>query len=465
MSPAMTRLPRSIPQLRFSPAFILLCALLAAIWLGGGASRADALGQSVVRASAWGCLILALLLGPRPAVASARVVWLILALAILLPLLQLIPLPPATWQALPGRALLVDATAGGPQPWRPWAIVPGATWNAASSLVVPLSVCVLVSSISTAERAWLPGVVLALVVGSTVVGLLQFSGIGFNNPLINDQPGEVSGSFANRNHFAVFLAFGCMLAPVWAFLDDRSPEWRAPFAFGLVLLFALTILACGSRTGLVLGALGGLFGLLMVRKGVQRTLRRYPKWVTPVLIASVIGVAVLFVLISIAADRAIAINRLLELEAGQDLRRRALPTVVEMVRLYMPFGTGLGGFDQIYRIHEPFDMLALNYFNHAHNDFLEIALDTGVVGIAFLAVAILWWLLASIRVWRAGPEPRFAEPKLGSAMILLVLIASVFDYPARTPMMMAMLVVAGIWLTSPVRVAGSAALRKRARDV
>jgi hypothetical protein len=35
---------------------------------------------------------------------------------------------------------------------------------------------------------------------------------------------------------------------------------------------------------------------------------------------------------------------------------------------------------------------------------------------------------------------------LGFVLLLLVILASVVDYPARTPMMMAVVVLAGLWL-------------------
>jgi hypothetical protein len=43
-------------------------------------------------------------------------------------------------------------------------------------------------------------------------------------------------------------------------------------------------------------------------------------------------------------------------------------------------------------------------------------------------------------------------------MLLLVFIASIFDYPARTPMIMAMIVVAGVWLGERVQVYRGSAL-------
>lgn len=435
----------SFLSFRPSLSFILLMVLLTATWLAGGASRADTYGQVVVRIVAWAVLFAGALAAERPALGEARPVAWLLAGAIGLTALQLVPLPPGIWQALPGRGIFADAAtlSGQEQPWRPWAIVPGATMNALSSLVVPLATLLLVCGTRPAERAILPGMVLSLIVASTVVGLLQFSGGGFTNPLVNDTPGQVSATFANRNHLALFVAFGCPLAPIWALQGGHRPGWRGPIALGLIPLFVLTILASGSRAGMLVGVIGLAAGLIATWRPLRNELRRYPRWVLPALVAGFVVAILALVALSVAADRAVSISRVLTLDTGQDMRQRGLSTVLEMVRTYFPFGTGLGSFDPMFRMHEPFALLKLTYFNHAHNDYLEILLDAGIPGAALLTGGIGWWLWASMRAWR-GTD---LLPRLGSVLLLLVLIASLFDYPARTPLIMATIVVAAIWLS------------------
>lgn len=447
---------------RFAPSlsFLLLCLLLVALWLAGGTSRSDALGQVVVRSAAAIAMAIAILFAPRPSLTTMRPVVYLLALVILLPLVQLVPLPPAVWQALPGRALFVQAAdiIHEAQPWRPWAIVPGATVNAVASLIVPAAVLLLVSGSKEDERALVPGLLLALIAASTLLGLLQLSGAHFNNPLINDNVGQVRGTFANRNHFALFLALGCLLAPIWAFLGGRRPEWRGPVALGLALLFALTIAVTGSRAGIVVGMFALVAGLWIVRHGIRRTMAHYPRWAFPAVLAAIPGVIAIFVLLTIAAGRAASIERLFTGDTAQDMRSRGLPTVLEMVRNYFPAGSGFGGFDQVFRIHEPLALLKPTYFNHAHNDLLEVVLDGGIAGAGILVAALAWLAYAGLRAWRAGPGTRHGLPKAGAVVLLLILIASAFDYPARTPMMMAIIVLAATWLSESATTPRASAL-------
>ncbi|MBW6526754.1 O-antigen ligase family protein [Sphingomonas sp. RHCKR7] len=446
---------------------LLLIILFATLWLGGGASRADALGQALVRSMAWALLGATILFGPRPRLGEARPVLLLLVAAVLLSLLQLVPLPPPLWQTLPGRGVLTEAAAssGQAQPWRPLAIVPGAAANAVASLVVPIATYVLIVSLRPEERRWLPRLMPALVVAGALVGLLQFSGVHFNNPLINDTVGEVSGPFANRNHFALFVAMGCTMVPTWAFLDGRSPHWRAPVALGLSVLLALIILSSGSRAGLALGAVGLVCGLLIARKDIRRLLARYPRWVFPSLVAAIVGLIAIFVLISVAADRAVAINRALAMDPAQDMRSRGLPIVWDMVATYFPAGSGLGGFDQLFRLHEPFALLKPTYFNHAHNDWLEIVLDAGAAGALLLGAAVAWWGWASVRAWRGQTSGSVMQGRLGSTLIGMILLASLFDYPARTPMVMAILVVAARWMCGEPEAASTSALPRDGRHL
>ena len=426
--------------------FAVFCVFLLILWTAGGASRADAIGQVVVRLAAVVSLLVLAIFGERPVIARARYVWWLLLAAIGIAALQLIPLPPAIWQALPGRAMFAEATLGQSQPWRPLAIVPGAAINALVSLVVPLATLTVVSGIREDERVLIPGVMLAMIVASNLLGLMQFSGAGFNNPFINDTPGQMSSSFANRNHFALLLALGCLLVPAWVFADGRRSRGRAVIGFSLILLFLLTILASGSRAGMVLGALALCSAMLVARDGVRRELRRAPRWVVPALIVFVVVSVATFVLISIAADRAVSIQRAFDVDAGSDMRSRALPTVWAMTLEYFPFGAGLGSFDPVFRIHEPLELLKPTFFNHAHNDLIEIVLDAGLPGLLLLVVALAWWGWTSVRAWRPGVIASPMLPRTGSAMLLLVVLASVFDYPARTPMMMALIVVAALWL-------------------
>lgn len=446
----MQSLRRSLPRLGINLPLVLLAALLAILLLAGGASRADALGQAVVRGASWAALIAMLLLDKTPTATPARLVLYLLIATILIVALQLIPLPPALWQSLPGRAALAGAApvAGIAQPWRPLTMAPWATINALSSLVVPLAVLLLARKLGNDEQARLRGLLLVLIALSALIGLLQFSGAGVENAFVNYTIGDVSGTMANRNHFALLMAIGCLIAPVWAFSAHRAARWRAPFALALLLLFLLVILASGSRAGLLVGVLATVIGIVLARRGLKRELAGAPKWLFPALLILVAVLAIAAVAASILFGRAIAVDRAFVLEADQEMRARALPVVLDMVRAYFPTGAGFGSFDLSFRLHEPFDLLKPTYFNHAHDDLLELLIDGGLPAAILMLAAFCWWAISSVRAWAGRGRAGQTQQRLGSAILLIIFIASLFDYPARTPLIMAVLVLAALWLSS-----------------
>lgn len=417
------------------------------------------MGQILTRAASWAVIVVAALFARRPRIGDAKTAALVLGAAILLCGAQLVPLPPAMWLALPTRGVFADPLVSPPDLWRPWSLVPGATVNALSSLVVPLAVLVLATSVRDDQKQWIPFVVLAVIAFALLVGLLQFTGARIVNPLVNGTPGAVDGLIANRNHFALLLGIGLLIAPVWGVQIGRGSRLRMPLALGLIVLLVLTILASGSRAGMAVGTVALVLGLAISRRGLKSVFRRYPRWTLPAIGIGTLALIAIFVLVSVAADRAVSIDRLAKIDAGDDMRVRGLPTVLAIVRLYFPFGSGLGSFDPIFRIHEPFSLLKPTYFNHAHNDFLEIVLTAGAPGLLLLVAAIGWWVWRSVGAWRNNA----VLPKLGSATLLLILLASIVDYPARTPIIMALATIAAIWLEATG--AGEAPLRSSERTL
>lgn len=436
------------------PALVLLVLLTAGLWIAGGASRADAIGQAVVRGLAAITMLIAISFFRFSPTRPALPVLGLLGGAIALVLLQLVPLPPGLWQSLPGRAAFVDRLGDENAVWRPLSLVPDATVNAAGALIVPLSVAVVILALRPSERRWLSTLLLALIAASTLVGLIEFSGQAVANPFVSPAD-PVAGTFANRNHFALFLALGCLITPVWALALHQKAVWRDASALLLVPLIVLGLLGSGSRAGLVLGVVGLIMGTLIARAGLAARTRRARRAILAGIAAGIILLGA-FVLIIFVSGRADAINRVLQLGAENDLRWRVTGDLIALVQHYFPAGTGFGSFDPIFRQQERFELLQLTYLNHAHNDFIEVLLDGGLPASLLMAAAFIWWMIATWTVWRRGPTQEVLQGRLGSAIILLIALASAVDYPARTPLMMATLVLASLLLCWGASMSGTA---------
>jgi hypothetical protein len=103
---------------------------------------------------------------------------------------------------------------------------------------------------------------------------------------------------------------------------------------------------------------------------------------------------------------------------------------------------------------KPEDVQAESYVNRAHDDFLEVWLEAGVVGIALIATFVTWWGLRSVKLWRRSPPAGAREidvslARAATVVVGLLLAHSVIDYPLRTDAMMAILAFACALLVAP----------------
>jgi O-antigen ligase len=96
----------------------------------------------------------------------------------------------------------------------------------------------------------------------------------------------------------------------------------------------------------------------------------------------------------------------------------------------MPLGSGLGSFVRVYRLYESPDAVTNKYVIHAHNDYVEIALELGLAGVFLLLLFLEWWISQSIAVWRRGEDGPWA--RAASIASGTVLVHSLVDFPLRS---------------------------------
>lgn len=116
--------------------------VLAAALLGGGTMQGLP-GDAIFIATGLLLAVLLVAAWPAPALRPYRFELSLLTAVLALPLLQLVPLPPALWTALPGCAVLAaqQAAVGIAPHWAPPNLDPAGTWRAWLALL-PGSVAV-----------------------------------------------------------------------------------------------------------------------------------------------------------------------------------------------------------------------------------------------------------------------------------------------------------------------------------
>lgn len=362
----------------------LLCVILPLLsWFHGGATAG---GRTLAQLAALGAFALAILAeGVVPPWRRLRGPLVVLLGLALLALFQAIPLPGALAAALaPERvaaagSAAVEAAGVGPAAV-PLSLAPGVSRRVAVDLL-----CLAASLVAAAvvfghrrRRRWLVVAALAAALVQMVVGA---------GPLMARKVPRLVGSFANPDHVAMTFEIAAALGLAviaWLAVSRRwtgAGETRllALALSGAVLLLILLGLALtGSRAGLLACAAGLALeiGWLLRRDGPRR----------PALVAGTALVLVAVVLGWIGAER--TLGRALGTtwydsvaEGRLVVWREALP----LTNLSPWLGTGLGAFRESFALVQESGVSRVTWAK-AHNDYLELILCGGVVGVAVLLI-------------------------------------------------------------------------------
>jgi len=398
--------------------------------LFGGASQTNALSLMAVELAALPLLFLSIYLtlagaGPR----GLAIPIVLLAAVIAVPVLQLIPLPADLWTKLPGRGpvLQVLDVAGLGRPALPYSLTPQGTWRSALGLAPPAAMFLGATLLSDGQRRVMAGLWLLLATVSLSIGALQLLS-GPDSPLYFypvTNAGSPVGLFSNRNHQAAFLL--CLLPVAAVFAAEFrgiAEDWRAFTPLLALLYFFVGIVGVAvthSRAGVFLSgaALVGALAVVVSGGALRGRLRAAAGLAVGGAVA--VGAVLLFGLAPIV-DR---------FYGGGELRFEGWPIVLKIAQSFLPLGSGLGSFDTVYRSVEPLTQVSTVYFNHAHNDYLELWLETGFAGAALFALFLLWFAVRAFVVWTGRGEGRNLAAAL-TVLVVLLLIHSLVDYPLRT---------------------------------
>ena len=424
-----------------APAYLFLC-----IVLGGSAQGIFsnlALQLAGVGIIAWALLTRIPLKDSRPA---RQLGWLASAAATLV-LLQLLPLPPVVWSHLPGRQFIVDGfrLLGQPLPWMPLSLAPADTIATAMAMVPPLAMLALILRLGAYRDSWLLIALLCATFISVALGVLQIQNGGtgpYLYPLAN--LGTASGLFANANHMATLLLISIpFLVALGARRYRRLSNAKdrlltVTLGSGAAIVVLLGIFTNQSLALLVIGApVVGAAALQLIPPGRVRLGR----------LAAMLG------LLLLAGSAALAVM----VSSGMSTPNQSSVTIraeiwkhsTEAIRDYGLAGSGVGTFPSIYPHYEDPATVERTYVNHAHNDYMEIVLETGLPGGVLLLLFLAWWGSRAVAIWRSPNAAELARAAcIASAAILL---HSLVDYPLRTAAIATAMAMALALMADPAR--------------
>ena len=417
------------------------------LFLGGRQPAAAACASVVV------LVLLGITLRERRRVGAAPAAPGVAALAVfgVLALATTVPLPPAVLQLLePASARLYAGLLpgwpgdGGWSTWRAVAFDPYAVWVELGRLSIACGIfAVLVGYPWEDARAHVLGrLVLTFVVGGALLGGLalveQVAGNG-DVLWITGVPvasGRASGPFVNPNHFAGWLEMVVPLALVYAWSLARRVRrqlvraieagrgigvrgrrawvavlvvhqqrlWPPLVAAGAALLMGVAHLASGSRGGLA--AL--LVGLAVAGAGIVARQATRWRWAPAVLAFALVvggGASVVGWVMADADTHESAATDTGDVSLAMRLAVSAEGSGI--VRDHPLLGTGLGSWLHAFRPYvEP--PIEGGIWDHAHDDYLELAAETGIAGVAVIlafAVSVVCAIRRRRDASETSPEP------------------------------------------------------------
>jgi len=368
-----------------------------------------------------------------------------LGLLLAYPLLQLVPLPFAIWSALPGhepysRVLTqVDAATA-----RPLSIHPVATEFAWLALLPCVAAFLLVARLGRRQVRWLVLLFAAVALAEAVLGILQ-TGVGRDSILHLGNPfagAGATGTYVNRNHFGGLMAMALpILVALWAAetlpARDTSGEiLRAHprhadarlarrIAWSLVVALALAaLLFSRSRAAIGFGlAAFGATSLVLVWSAATTRVR--------VALGTVAGVA--FLLAAYAGLTPI-VERFApdDLSLGYEGRLRLAATALRAGLEFLPFGSGLGTFGDVFQRFQGEKLVG--YVDHAHNDYAEAFVDLGVAGIGVIVLMTFAVLVRWAAITRGHVSRSLGTLQVAAGFSVLALAAhGAFDFNFHIP--------------------------------
>lgn len=385
---------------------------------------------------------------------------------LLLGLLQLLPLPYDTWTALPGRELAAAITheAGLQGMWHPWSLAPEYSKSALLTLLPAVATYLAVSACNTEQRLRLARTALVVALLSAALAVLQFLTSGDSRFYLSPRSvfGSASGIFANRNFQADLLILGILMCLAVGYTSktgrdaQRLQLWPA-VAIGVL---ALMTIATQSRFGFVL-----LFAALLIAFVALGGFSSLSKKIrtasfTPQVIVLGSGILIAIALLLVLFGQRMILPVLTRFgvgtqEAVGEMRIDAIPDLVFAATRYFPLGAGLGTFDPVYRGVESLELVSEFYFNHAHNDYFELLIETGLFGLLLVLVFLVAFAVHAVKVvFRRERKGAYQALRFAAvAGIALLLIHSVVDYPLRTVTLQCLFAFLAAVLFAPVSAA------------
>lgn len=427
------------PSLHQNLSLIALLPVLGLAYLFGGAST-EGLELRLIT-NGLSAILLALLLiaaprahldaVPRPLAVFFVVLFVILGL-------QLLPLPPTLWTSLFMRETVIAELNYFEQdlPWLSLSLAPAKTMITITELMPVLLAAFVAAFLDQKRFLGLVGALLLVSLLSALWGLLQvLSPSGFGDYIWEvTSRGLPAGAYANVNHQATHMLIALPLLALWVISMRRFSRWPEALITLLgaaaFLIFFIGLVAAGSVAGYLLGAVAvPATRWIYARRGRGSG----PLSRSQVLMSLIGAVGLAAVILIIFTSPQLSGLGVTSFENTPLSRAGMNELSLTILADHWLWGTGAGSFAEIFAAYEAPALVTSKYANHAHNDYLELLIEYGVLPLALLAGLGLFALWRGLRSHQT--TGRRGRSVSRNALLLVLLVAalhSLVDYPSRS---------------------------------
>lgn len=233
------------------------------------------------------------------------------------------------------------------------------------------------------------------------------------------------GSFVNRHNFAAYMEMTIGLPLGMLFAGAVVRDKRLLYITGIALM-GVALIMSGSRGGLV-AFLAQVIFLIMLTTGARSRKRLVIKVGFSALLIAAIVVGSIFI------GGESSLTRIADTATSNDIttdRGHIWSVTTRVVASTMPLGAGFGALGVAYT---PYDSYSgLERVEQAHNDYLQVAADAGLIGIVIGLFFLLWFFRSGLAA--ANTENHYRRGVAIGAMAgcFAVLVHSIFDFVLHT---------------------------------
>jgi putative inorganic carbon (HCO3(-)) transporter len=204
---------------------------------------------------------------------------------------------------------------------------------------------------------------------------------------------RVTGGYANRNLYASLVTMGIGFSLVWLMVSSSrtvpSARFSSPFIGNTTILASLIfmilfsgLLLSGSRAAIISFTATSIMVIILGSKDNRIRIRT-------------LGLGLAVILAIVLAGIQLLRHRFAQIEFDVNDRIELWNTTIDIAANSVFTGFGAGAFESVFRGRNTGELGPMTY-SHAHNDYLELLLEQGIIGLLLLGMVVIVAVVRSL---------------------------------------------------------------------